>query len=492
MTTLLTRGPRRTGVAPTGDRARVLLGVALRPTGIAIAVIAVAVVAVLVSSNSDLDGAAGAVAAGWLALHQVPLTVTDAPLAVLPLLPTALLVWAVARGCARAVSPSRETPDGDFRLVGQAIAAAVAAPVAATLIAFAVVGDATATLPLTSPDIAAALATVVALHGLAAALGAASVVGRTVAEQCGVPEWSFTAVVPGVRAAGLLFAAGTAVTAASLLWSWSDVGTLLAEGGGVVGVLGLTVVSVLYLPNVAVAAVAVLLGGTAHAGGTSISLFGIDAGPVPPVPVLGGVPTELLGTAWPVLLAVPVTIGALLGRDCAHAHLTVQRTASVVALASAGVGAVAALAGALAGGDLGAYGYIGVDPLLLGLLTFGWLLVPGLVVGILVARRTVVEPDPDDPPAPSVAGVTTADSGTDSVPDFEIKRLERPTVRYRADTVAELEAAPESETAQPETPKPDNSEDVDIVDAEIVDEPDADMTPVTEGDLPGGPGTPSD
>ncbi|WP_137723488.1 DUF6350 family protein [Prescottella subtropica] len=487
MTTLLARSTRRTttGAAPSGDRARALLAVALRPTGIALAAVCAAVVVVLVSSNSDLAGAVGGVAAGWLALHHVSLTVTDAPLGVLPLLPTILLMWAVARGCARAVHP-----DSDPRVAGQVIAAAIAGPIAATLIAFAVVGDAEGTLPLVSPSIAPALAAVVGIHALSAVAGVLTTAGRSLCRRWGLPGWVPSAVVPGARAAGLLFAAGTAVTTASLVWSWSDVGALLAEGSGVVGVLGLTVLSVLYLPNAAIGGVAVLLGGTAHAGGTTLSLFAVDAGPVPPVPVLGGVPTELVGTAWPVLLAIPVTIGALLGRDCGRIHLSVQRTASVVALAAAGAGVLAALAGVLAGGDLGAYGYVGVDPALLGLITFGWLLVPGLIVGVLVTRRAVVEPDPEEEHDPDVATDTLTAPDTvpeTAVPDFEIKRLERPAVRYRADTAAELEApAGITEAGTPENGTPE------VVEAEIVDEPEAEMTPVTEGDLPEGPVTPSD
>ena len=445
---------------------RALVGVALRPTGVALVLISAVVLVTLVASNSALTGAVGAIAAGWMALHQVALTITDAPLGILPLLPTALLIWAVARGCARAV-----TPESTLRDAAYVVAAAVAGPVAATLIALAVITDASVVIPLDSPSALEALACVVGIHLVAACAGVAAVIGRDECARAGAPEWLPAAVRPAARAAGLLCAAGAAVTVASLVWSWSEVGSLLDDGSGFVGVLGLTVLSVLYLPNVAVGAVAVLVGGTAHAGGTTLSLFEIVGGPVPPVPVLGGVPTVLTGNAWPVLLVVPIAVGALLGRDCARLRLSVQETVYAVVCAAAGVGVLAALAGLLAGGDIGSYGFVGVEPIALGLVTFGWLAVAGAVVGALVARRHGAEPGGD--------GATTADTDTPvktspGAPDFEVKRLERPTMRYRSAPVPELEQpVTEQATADQSVPRastePATAET--IVEAEIVSEP---------------------
>ena len=46
------------------------------------------------------------------------------------------------------------------------------------------------------------------------------------------------------------------------LASWTVVGDLIGRGGGAVGALGLTVLSVLYLPNVLIGAAAVVTGST--------------------------------------------------------------------------------------------------------------------------------------------------------------------------------------------------------------------------------------
>ncbi|WP_430331332.1 cell division protein PerM [Rhodococcus sp. ACT016] len=478
MTSLLARGTRRDPSSPPdpiSEQVRALLGVALRPTSVAIVLISAAVLVTLVSSNSALAGAVGAVAAGWLALHQVSLTVTDAPLGILPLLPTALLVWAVARGCARAV-----TPESSLRDAARVVAAAVAGPVAATLISLAVITDAAVVIPLEPPSALEALACVIGIHLVAACAGVVAVIGRAECARLGAPEWLPAGVRPAARAAGLLFAAGAAVSVASLVWSWSEVGGLLDDGHGFVGLLGLTVLSVLYLPNVAVGAVAVLVGGTAQAGGTTLSLFEIVGGPVPPVPVLGGVPTTLVGSAWPVLLAVPVTVGALLGRDCGRLRLSVQETVYTVACAAAGVGVLAALVGFLAGGDIGSYGFVGVEPVVLGLVTFGWLAVPGAVVGALIARRGDAGTGDDEAESEDADG--TPPETSPSAPDFEVKRLERPTLRYRSAPVPELEQpAVEQDGAEQSAPQP-TTEDAPtetIVEAEIVSEP-ADPSVVNE------------
>ncbi|MGF7121421.1 cell division protein PerM [Rhodococcus sp. BE178] len=495
MTSLLGRGVRRDisdRPDPDTDQVRALLGVALRPTGVAIVLISAVVIVTLVASNSDLTGAVGAIAACWLALHQVSLTITDAPLGVLPLLPTAVMMWAVARGCARAVT-ARST----LRDAARVVAAAVAGPFVMTLIALAVVTDATSVVALEAPNAAEALAWVVGIHLVVAVAGVVATTGRAECERRGAPSWGPEVARPAARAALALFAVGSAVTVASLVWSWSDVGTLLGDGSDPVGVLGLTVLSVLYLPNVAVGAVAVLVGGTAHAGGTSVSVFDIVAGPVPPVPVLGGVPGELVGTAWPVLLIVPLAIGALLGRDCGRLRLPVQETAYTVGCAAAGVGVVAAAVGFVAGGELGAYGFVGVEPLALGLITFGFLALPGLAVATLIARRNGVESDGGDETERTEKSDKFAetaafeDTGADDPAlAFEVKRLALPSMRYRSEpeagTDADAESGPESEpgsAAGPAAPDTSDGSGETVLEGELVDDSAAGPTDVADTDV---------
>src|SRR5574340_424264 len=159
MTTIRSRDKRRATrkiSGPSPQRVRLLLRVATRPSGITIVLLATIVVVVLVGSNSDLTGTYGAVAAAWLAVHQVPLTIGGASLGVLPVLPTAVMVWMVARGCAAAITvDDRATADDRattrlelWRIVG----AAVGGPLVVTVIALTIISDASTVIPLSLPS----------------------------------------------------------------------------------------------------------------------------------------------------------------------------------------------------------------------------------------------------------------------------------------------------------------------------------------------------
>ncbi|KIM15447.1 hypothetical protein QV65_23190, partial [Rhodococcus erythropolis] len=75
----------------------------------------------LVSASSDLTGTFGAIATTWLVIHQVPATISGVQLGVLPLLPTAVMMWVVARRCA-STAVHTDSRDDTLRLVGAAVA----------------------------------------------------------------------------------------------------------------------------------------------------------------------------------------------------------------------------------------------------------------------------------------------------------------------------------------------------------------------------------
>src|SRR5262249_786818 len=64
------------------------------------AVVMVAALTAAAGVDTSTGWLARAGAMGWLAAHHVPLTIDDAPLGVLPLLPTVFVGWLVARGAA--------------------------------------------------------------------------------------------------------------------------------------------------------------------------------------------------------------------------------------------------------------------------------------------------------------------------------------------------------------------------------------------------------
>lgn len=403
MTSTLGRSARH---VPTDDdddqldpeRFRILIGTATRLPAVTLAVVATVVVTTMVVASSDLTGIYAAIAGTWLALHQVTLTIDGVSLGVLPLLPTAVLVWLAARSCGGAVDAVVESKGRplDRQDASRITAATLVGPLAVTAVALVVMQDAAAVLPVSPPNPAAALAWVTGLYLLAAVLGIGSRVWRPLVRHYALPDWFVLAFRPAVRVLAGMFAAGGVVVVLGMLWSWSTVGDLLARGGDWTGVLGLTILSILYLPNVVVGAAAVLAGSTVDFGEVHLSLFEATGGDLPALPVLAAIPSGPAASFWPVLLAVPATVGALLGRFAADRTLQAQAAGVpvgstdavwTVLVAAAGAGVVTAVVVWAAGGPLGVFGIVGANWWLSGLLVFAWAGLLGVVTAQLLMWR---------------------------------------------------------------------------------------------------------
>ncbi len=422
---------------PEADQTRTLLTVAFRSSGMAILLISAVVVVTLVSASSDLTGTFGAIATTWLAIHQVPVVIDDVQLGVLPLLPTALMMWVVARRCASAATLA-ETRIAVARLVG----AAVAGPLTVTAICLVVVADASAAIPLSSPNALSAFGWVAGIHLVAATVGV--VVAHWQIIEPELPRWASAAVRPGAWTTTALLAAGSIAVLCALLISWSTVGDLLARGGGFVGVLGLTVLSLLYLPNLVVGAVAVMTGASADIGEVSTSVFGNIGGDLPPLPVLGAVPAGTGGGFWPVLLVVPVVIGIYLGRDCARRVGGQDGILTAVAAAFMS-GTVIALLALASGGELGYFGAVEVTWWAVGFLTFGWLALFGSISALITTwlqHRAVPAPEPTVTAPPAQQAETAESEGDDTNSDTDSDSTD--------ESVDETGSVQESETEETE------------------------------------------
>jgi hypothetical protein len=380
------------------ERFRILVGTAARVPALTTAFVATTVVLTMVAANSDLTGIYAAIAGTWLGLHQVTLTIDGTSLGVLPLLPTAVLVWLAARVSAGAVDATTAHTERhlDTQDAARITAAIIAGPIIVTVVALVVMQDAAAVLPVASPNPAAALTWVTGLYLLAAGFGIGSRTWRPVCERFGVPEWLILSAAPALRVVLGMFAIGGVLTIGGLLWSWTVAGELLARGDGVLGVLGLTVLSILYLPNVMIGASAVLAGSTVQFGELRLSLFEATGGDLPALPVLAAVPGGPAAAFWPVLLAVPATVGALLGRFAAQRTLQAQAygvpvgstdAALTVLAASAQAGIATAVLTWMAGGPLGVFGVVGGNWWLAGVLMFAWAGLLGLITAQLLMWR---------------------------------------------------------------------------------------------------------
>ncbi|MEE2059797.1 cell division protein PerM [Rhodococcus artemisiae] len=469
------------------ERFRILIAAAARVPAVTIAFVATVVVITMVAVNSDLTGIYAAIAGTWLALHQVTLTIDGTSLGVLPLLPTGLIVWQAVRASAAAVDSTIEHTEQNLTLhdAARIVVATIAGPTLVTVIALVVMQDAASVLPVAPPNAAAALAWVTGLYLLAAVLGIGARTWRVGCQRYDIPEWLILSVRPAVRALLGMFAMGGVLTLVGMALSWTTMGDLLERGGGIVGVLGLTVLSILYLPNVFLGASSILAGSTVQFGDVRLSLFEASGGDLPALPVLAAIPAGPVAAFWPVMLAVPATVGALAGRFVAHRVLQAQADgvpvrsadASLTLLAAAAqTGLAIALLAWAAGGPLGIFGIVGSNWWLTGVLVFAWVGLLGLITAQLLmwregklAAAEAVADEYDDHGAGYDDDPDDLDPDDDDVDD-EIKAIEGP----EADSADDGEDTEDLEDTE-DTEDEDAGEDVDadddpnVIEAEVVD-----------------------
>lgn len=284
---------------------------------------------------------------GWLLGHGVPFTAAGREIGLVPLGLTALIVWRLVRAgahTARAVAGTpRDTPYVVLALAG----------------AYGVLGG-VAALFASTPDFTVsplrALLTTAVVGGLASAPGAAVESGavRRLGER--LPEPVRDGLRGGVVAALGVLAAGAALAGAATAVAYPDAVDLYrGYQVGVAGGAGITLVGLLYAPNLTVWGASYLIGpGFAFGTGTEVTVFDVSLGPLPAVPVLAGLPTGPAPTGIAVLLAVPVAVGMLV------AVATVRRAPEREWALLLGA---AALTGPVAGAVLGAASFAASGPL---------------------------------------------------------------------------------------------------------------------------------
>lgn len=302
-----------TGAAPVGlDRLRVLLAAAMGTVLVSYALLVSTAVAVvfLAGGGLSLDGAFAAAVPLWLAAHQIPLVLQGQPLSVLPLLPTAVLVAVIVVGSGWALR----------RLGGRirADAGAVLATIAGAHAAVAVLGS--ALLPRAAEVAAAPWAAMVG-----AGLVAGASVGAGALRSCVLPvEWLRR--IPDWFRSGLRGAtvglAGLAVVGAVLLLAGLVLGAAdvhaayqrIAPDSG--AALGVTLLSLAYLPNAVVAALSWGLGSGVAVGTAAASPFAAFSGERSSFPLLAALP-GVTPPGWAaVVLVAPAAVGILVGVSC--------------------------------------------------------------------------------------------------------------------------------------------------------------------------------
>ncbi len=472
---------------PVGARqARELLRVAFGPSLVALVVIAAVTLLQLLIADSDMTGAFGAVASMWLGVHQVPVSIGGRVLGVMPLLPVLLMVWGTARTTAAATSPR-----ASWFVVRWVAAAALGGPLLIAALALAVIHDAASVVgELQTPDALRAFGGVLAVHLIGALFGVGSQVGRRVVAGTPLPNWLPEAL--RAAAAGVLALVGLSavVTTLSIVVHWSTMHELYAITDSVFGQFSLTVLSVLYAPNVIVGTAAVAVGSSAHIGLATFSSFTVLGGDIPALPVLAAVPTPPLGPVWVALLIIAAASAVAVGQQCARRPLPLLPAMGKLVVAAALAALAMAVLGQAGGGRLGNFGQVGVDQTTFGPAVFLWFVtIGGLTVAMTggILRRPRQRPVPDTrvegAAADGVVAESVEESGVDSEAEPEAAADAEPEPEAQAESVDEecAEVGPgRDQAAEPSVPPDEDPEEhfmvdedpeehftVDIVDDEV-------------------------
>jgi Family of unknown function (DUF6350) len=364
---------------------------------VALIVIAALTLLQLLIANSDMTGALGAIASIWLGVHQVPISIGGRELGVMPLLPVLLMVWGTARTTAHATPPT-----ASWFVTRWIVASALGGPLLIAAISLAVIHDAASVITeLQTPSALRAFVSVLIVHGIGASIGVGSQIGRRALATSPLPNW----LADSLRAAtaGVLALCGLAgmVTAGSLVVHWATMQDLFAITNSVFGQFSLTVLSVLYVPNIIVGTAAMAVGSSAHLGFATFSSFTVFGGDMPALPVLAAAPHPPLGPVWVALLIVGASAGVAVGQQCARRSLPIlEATAKLLTAAVTGA-LIMALLGYAGGGRLGNFGDVGIDQATFGFAVFLWFAAVGAITVTMAGgvRRRPRKPKPAEPAA---------------------------------------------------------------------------------------------
>lgn len=398
------------GGKPGSNPTRDLLRVAFGPSVVALTVIAAVTLLQLLIANSDMTGASGAIASMWLGVHQVPISIGGRELGVLPLMPVLLMVAGTARTTAQATAPG-----ASWFVTRWIVASALGGPLLIAAVSLAIIHDAASVITeLQTPNALDAFAHVLVVHAIGAALGVGTRLGRRALVELRLPDWLADSVRAAVAGMLALFGLAGVVTVLSLIWHWGTMDELYAITDSLFGQLSLTLLAVLYVPNVLVGATAMAVGSSAHIGPAMFSAFTVLGGDIPALPILAAAPTPPLGPAWVALLIIGAASGVAVGQQCARRPLPLGPALAKVAAAALIAAVVMALLGFAGGGPLGNFGDVGVDQLTFGPAVFGWFAGIGALTVVMIGgvrADAVVAPQRVLPPAPVRPAGSVAEPG---------------------------------------------------------------------------------
>lgn len=346
-----------------------------------VAVLAIITLAILFVTITDvgLTPFPASVASAWMVLNMSPVIVNGVTLGVVPAVPAMLFVGVVAWRIRREVSGPISVRD--IRVLS---AFTLVTPVILTSIAWLMLWDASRStlIDVDTPSFFSALLATLLLRLIALAVGIGPKLLTALLRRRGLPEWPVESLRLGADIVVCLWAAAAIVVLLAGLIRFGAVGEAYSVTAGAGGVIGMTIMSLLYLPNAAAATIGVLTGASANVGVAEVGLFGVIPGSLPPLPLLGGMPQE--HHVWfAVLLVVPV--GVVMWRVYRYLFTSASENAYyVVVVAAIVAGVLVAAVAWMTSGELGYFGETGTPWSLVGVLASVWVALPAALTVVVV------------------------------------------------------------------------------------------------------------
>ena len=380
------------------------------------------------------------VAEAWMVFNLAPVSAADVHISFLPALPALILAAVVAVRVRSAVKHKVSVKD-----LLTLLACVLGVPVVFTIIAWLMLWDAGKVYDVSPPNLAQALLRVIVLHLAAMAAGMGWRLWRALAKRYGVPRPLVDATQIALRYLAYLAIGAAAVFTVVFLVNISRQGEMMNDYPTIsgLGIAGLVLLSVLYIPNAIVSTAAVLVGSEFSVGEGSVSLFSAHLVPLPPLPITGGIPAS--APSWAVALLI-VPLGAAL-----YSLYKKRPSFQDVLVATVASAVIMLVACYLVSGDLGYYGSTGPQLWTAAGLTSLWMAVVGCAVAAgfaFVAWRAART-------APGAA----------------------PTDEYADEPAAAADEAPTEPEREPIT-------DPEIVDAEVVEDEPEDTAPDAAAEEP--------
>ena len=453
----------RRAQAPTTLRGRIrrmLIVVGVPHLVVVLGILVVAIAALLLTS-SPFAWLNTIVGEAWMVFNLAPIRAGGIDIGVLPVLPAAFLAWLV--GCRVRAAVKDKVSINDLLVLSCCV---LAVPVVLTIIAWLMLWDAGKVYDVSPPELYRVVPRMLLLHAAALIGGMGPRLWKALAKRSGVPRVFVDAAQIGLSYLGYLGGAGLILVV--IMWGcgWSRQAEMLASYPVLtaMGTVGLFLLSILYLPNAAVAAGAVLSGSELHIGeGTSVSLFSGHVVPLPPLPLAAAVPPSI--SPWfAVLLIVPV-LAAVAAFYRRRALVSFQ----VALVATITVAVSSLLAYYAVSGALGVYGYTGPELWTAVGLSSLWCLVVGCAFATSQAvsawrarRATASAAEAEAPAAAEETTETTTDSTDTAQPEQDSAVLGDATAAEAEEAEADAEESNPEEEREAET-------ETDVIDAEVVD-----------------------